>query len=83
MAWIDIGMTMLLTLRIGLSRAALPQLLDPNNDDRLPEGKDEQQECLSVGDVEVNGHFPRESSSGDGGLSQLHIHVMPNSKVRR
>jgi hypothetical protein len=46
--WIDIGVTVLLTLRIVLFRPALPQLLDPNNDACLPEGKDEQQECLFV-----------------------------------
>ena len=48
MMWIDIGVTVLLTLRLALSRPALPQLVDPNNSARLPEGKDEQQECLFV-----------------------------------
>ena len=48
MMWIDIGVTVLLTLRLALSRPALPQLVDPNNGARLPEGKDEQQECLFV-----------------------------------
>jgi hypothetical protein len=48
-------------------RLALPQLLDPNNDAWLPEGKDEQQECLFVGDGEVNEHSPRKSSSGNSG----------------
>jgi hypothetical protein len=83
MMWIDIVVTVLLILRIALFRPALPQLLDPNNDAWLPEGKDEQQECLFVGDGEVNEHSPRKSSSGTVGLSQLHIHVMPDSKVRR
>jgi hypothetical protein len=46
--WIDIGVTVLLTIRIALFRPALPQLLDPNNDAWLPEGKDEQQGCLFV-----------------------------------
>ena len=46
MMWIDIGVTVLLTLRIALFRPALPQLVDPDNRARLPEGKDEQQECL-------------------------------------
>ena len=64
MMWIDIGVTVLLTLRIVLFRLALPQLLDPNNDAQLPEGRDEQQECLFVGDGEVNEHSPRKSSSG-------------------
>ena len=45
MMWIDIGVTVLLTLRLALFRPALPQLVDPNNDARLPEEKDEQQEC--------------------------------------
>ena len=67
MRWIDIGVTVLLTLRIVLFRPALPQLLDPNNDAWLPEGKDEQQECLFVGDGEVNEHSPRKSSSGNSG----------------
>jgi hypothetical protein len=48
MMWIDIGVTVLLTLRIALVRPALPQLVDSNNNTLLPEGKDEQQECLFV-----------------------------------
>jgi hypothetical protein len=44
MIWIDIGVIVLLALRIVLFRPALPQLLDPNNDAWLLEGKDEQQE---------------------------------------
>jgi hypothetical protein len=46
MMWIDIGLTVLLTLRLALFRPALPPLVDPNHDAWLPEGKDEQQECL-------------------------------------
>jgi hypothetical protein len=45
MMWIDIGVTVLLTLRMALFRPALPLLLDPNNDAWLPEEKDE---CLFV-----------------------------------
>ena len=45
MMWIDIGVTVLLTLRIILFRTALPQLLDLNNDACLPEDADEQQQC--------------------------------------
>ena len=48
MMWIDIGVTVLLTLRIALFKPALQQLVDPNNDAWLPEGKDEEQECLFV-----------------------------------
>jgi len=48
MMWIDIGVTVLLTLRIALCRPSLPQLVDPNSDLSLPEEKDEQQECLFV-----------------------------------
>jgi hypothetical protein len=44
MMWIDIGVTVLLTLRLALFRPALPQLVDSNNA-LLPERKDEQQEC--------------------------------------
>jgi len=65
MMWIDIGVTVLLTLRITLGRPALPQLMNSNNDAWLPEGKDEQQECLFVDDGEVNEHSSRESSSGN------------------
>jgi hypothetical protein len=39
MRWIDIGVTLLLTLRIALWRPALPQLVDSSNDALLPEGK--------------------------------------------
>jgi hypothetical protein len=46
MMWIDIGVTVLLTLRLALFRPALPQLVDPNNDTWLRERKDEQQESL-------------------------------------
>ena len=76
--WIDIGVTVLLTLRIFLFRLSLPQLLDPNNDARLLEVRGQQQECLFVGDREVNGYSPRKSSSENSGISQLHIHVMPD-----
>jgi hypothetical protein len=48
MMWIDIRVIVLLTLRIALFRPVLPQLVDPNHDACLPEGKDEQQECLFV-----------------------------------
>jgi hypothetical protein len=48
MMWIDIGVTVLLTLRIALFRPALPQLEASNNDAWLPGGKDEQQKCLFV-----------------------------------
>jgi hypothetical protein len=48
MMWIDIGVIVLLTLRIVLYRPILPQLVDPNNDAWSPEGKDKQQECLFV-----------------------------------
>jgi hypothetical protein len=65
MMWIDIGVTVLLTLRMAMFRPALPQLVDLNNDALLPEGKAEQQECLFVDDGEVNEHTPRESSSGN------------------
>jgi hypothetical protein len=44
MMWIDIGVTVLLTLRLVLFRPVLLQLVDPNNDACLPEGKDEHQE---------------------------------------
>jgi hypothetical protein len=44
MMWIDIGVTVLLTLRLVLFRPALPPLVDPNDDACLPEGKDEHQE---------------------------------------
>jgi hypothetical protein len=43
MMWIDIGVTVLLALRIALLRPPLPQLVDPNDDAWLLEGKDEQQ----------------------------------------
>ena len=66
MMWIDIGLTLLLTLRLALVRPALPQLLDPNND-ALAGGRDNQQECLFVGNGEVNEHSPRKSSSGNSG----------------
>jgi hypothetical protein len=48
MLWIDIAVTVLLTLRIALCRPPLPRLVDPNNDVSLPGKKDEQQECLVV-----------------------------------
>ena len=42
MIWIDLGIIILLTLRIALLRPVLPQLLDPNRDFGSPEGNDEQ-----------------------------------------
>jgi hypothetical protein len=47
MMWIDIGVTVLLTLRIALFRPELPQLLDPKNGALLPERRDEQQGSAS------------------------------------
>jgi hypothetical protein len=46
MMWIDIGVTVLLTLRITLFRPALPPVLNLNKDAGLPKGKDE--ECFFV-----------------------------------
>jgi hypothetical protein len=42
MMWIDIVVTVLLTLRLALFRSVLPQLVDPNNDTSQPEEKDDQ-----------------------------------------
>jgi hypothetical protein len=58
MMWMDNGVTLLLTLRIALFRPTVPQLLDPNDDAWLPEGRDEQRECLFIGGGEVNEHSP-------------------------
>jgi hypothetical protein len=41
MLWIDIGMTVLLTLRMALSRRVMSRLVDPDNDVSLPEEKDD------------------------------------------
>ena len=46
MMWIDIGVTVLLTLRLALFRPALPRLVDPDNDASLRDRKDEQQGSL-------------------------------------
>jgi hypothetical protein len=43
MIWIDIGVMVLLTLRLLLFRPILPQLVDPSNDARLPERNDEHE----------------------------------------
>jgi hypothetical protein len=59
--WIDIMVTVLLTLRMTLFRPALPQLVNSNNEVLSPEGKDEQLECSFVGDGEVNEHILLES----------------------
>jgi hypothetical protein len=83
MLWIDIGVTALLTPRIALCSTPLPQLVDPNNDVSLPREKDEQQECLFIV-MEKGTNIVLESPHQDTiGLSQLHIHVSPDSKVRR
>jgi hypothetical protein len=52
--WMDIGVSLLLTLRIALFRPTVPQLLDPNDGAWLPEERDEQRVCLFVGGGEVN-----------------------------
>jgi hypothetical protein len=82
MIWFDVAVSLLLTLRIALFRPALPRLLDPNNDVWLPDRKNEQQEHLFVGDGGVSEHPPPKSFSGNSMVLQLHIHVMPDSKVR-
>jgi hypothetical protein len=48
MMWIDIGVILLLTLRLALFRPSLPQLVDPHHDVRLPEGENEQPSYLFV-----------------------------------
>jgi hypothetical protein len=61
MMWIDIAVTVLLTLRMAMFRPALPQLVNSNNDALLPEGNDERQKCLFVGDGEGNERILLES----------------------
>jgi hypothetical protein len=63
MMWIDIGVTVLLTLRIGLFRPALPQLVDLNDDAWLLEERSTGRVPLRC-DGEVNEYSPRKSSSG-------------------
>jgi hypothetical protein len=46
MMWIDIGVTVLLTLRIALFRLAHPQLLYPNDDAWLPRENEQQERHL-------------------------------------
>jgi hypothetical protein len=65
MIWFDVAVTLVLTLRIALFRPALPRQLDPNNDVRLPERKNERQERLFVGDGEVSEHPPPKFFSGN------------------
>ena len=60
MMWIDIGVIVLLTLRIALFRPALPQLVDPEDDVWLSDGKGEPQEYVSAGDAESDEQSPRE-----------------------
>jgi hypothetical protein len=48
MMWIDVGVTVLMSLRMVLFRPALPQLTDPNHDVYLLEREDERQECPFV-----------------------------------
>ena len=43
MMWIDIGVTLLLTLGIALSRPGLPRLLNTKNAASLTVGKDEEE----------------------------------------
>jgi hypothetical protein len=83
MMWIDIGVIVLLTLRIALCRPALPQLSDPNNDVSLPGGKKGTAGVPLRCYGEVNEHFLESPHQETVGLSQLHIHVIPDSKVRR
>jgi|HubBroStandDraft_5_1064220.scaffolds.fasta_scaffold834300_1 hypothetical protein len=83
MMWIDIGVTVLVTLRLALFRSALPQLMDPTHDAWLPEGKDGTAGAPFGCDGEVNELSGPKSSSRNRGHSLLHIHVIPDSKVRR
>jgi hypothetical protein len=48
MVWIDIGMTVLLTLRMVLFRLVHPQLLDLNNDVWLMEEKQNSRSASSL-----------------------------------
>jgi hypothetical protein len=83
MMWIDIGIALLLTLRITLFAPALPRLLDLSSNAQEPEEKDEAAGAPLRGDGEVNDLFldtPRQETVG---LLQLHIHVISDSKVHR
>jgi hypothetical protein len=65
MMWVDIGVTVLLNLRLTLFRPALPQLVDPNSDTLLRERKAEQQKPLLAVGGEVNVHSRPRFSSGN------------------
>jgi hypothetical protein len=82
MMWIGIGVTVLLTFRVVMFRLTLPGLLEAKNDNSLLGDGDEQKECLSVGHGEVNDTLLESPRQGTVGISQLHIYVMPDSKVR-
>jgi hypothetical protein len=61
--WIDIGLTLLLTLRIAWSSRAVPRLLDSNQDAGVPEDQDEEQGYLHADEREANEHSSRKSLS--------------------
>ena len=54
MMWIDIGVTLLLTLRIALFRPTLPLLMDPKNAAWLQPKKDGEEKSLLIGDADVS-----------------------------
>jgi hypothetical protein len=65
MMWIDIGVIVLLTLRIALCRPALPQLSDPNNDVSLPGGEKRNSRSATSLLWRSERTFSRKSSSGN------------------
>jgi hypothetical protein len=84
MIWFDVAVTLLLTLRMVLFGPTLPCLLDPENYSSSLVGNNGEEKSLLV----AEGQEDESLQLSDIGLAalevlQLHIHVMPESKLRR
>ena len=84
MIWFDVAVTLLLTLRMVLFGPTLPRLLDPENDSSSLVGNKGEEESLLVAEKQEDESLQL-SEIGLATLEvlQLHIHVMPESKLRR
>ena len=82
MTWIDIAVTVLLTLRIALSRPGLPRLRDKKENTRPGRGEANKGSGFWMR-VVTNLLHSHKSPDATWRIAQLHIHVMPDSRVRR
>jgi hypothetical protein len=84
MMWIDIGVSLLLILRIAMFRPTLPCLLDSKNDNLLLVDRDEEQERPLLGDGNIDEPSPLPGNADrNTGASAITYSCNPDLKGHR